>query len=322
MAASIPTNGVQFWISGTNWTPGLTNALQGCLFANIVDTNYVSHRIWSAPGLLTTNVYQHVALTFNTNSGIAALYLNGTNVATTNLFTTSGSFVPFQPKADGDVLLGYDLSLYTNNFYGGEMDEMSIYGRALSDAEISAIYRVSADSTNRLIGKFDPTVTPATGLAEALVTFGASSNVIYGVNDQWQVNSFTFKATSNSITLTISGLEPGILLDSFAVSEAPETNLFYFPEQPLAALNGTPAAGPWTLQVWDSRAGAYVTNADQLVNWQLSFVLVSNAIISAALAPETPLATTIPSGQTIFYSVTVPPWLTRPPISSSLPPSR
>ncbi len=51
-----------------------------------MDTNYVSHEIYSAPGLIQSNVYQHVALTYDTNSGIAMLYLNGTNVATTNLF--------------------------------------------------------------------------------------------------------------------------------------------------------------------------------------------------------------------------------------------
>jgi len=314
--SDIPTNGVQFWISGTNWTPGVTNVLQGCLYANIVDTNYVSHEIFSAPGLLTTNVYQHVALTYNTNSGVAALYLNGTNVATTNFGT------PFVPKTDGDLLLGWDMSRYTNNFYGGRMDEMSVYSRALSLAEISAIYHVSADTTNRLIGKFDPSVTPAVGLAEALVSFGANSNVIFGVNNKWEVNSFTFTAASNSMPLQITGLEPGILLDSFVVSEAPETNLYYLPEEALAALNGDTAAGNWTLQVWDNRAGAYVTNVDQLVNWQLSFVLVSNAVVSASLPPQTPVTTTVPSGQIVYYLVTVPEWAhvaTNILVSSSLP---
>ena len=70
--AGIPTNGVQFWVSGTNWT-GATNVLAGCLAANIVDTNFGSHWIYSAPGSVTNNVYQHVALTFDTNSGLAAL---------------------------------------------------------------------------------------------------------------------------------------------------------------------------------------------------------------------------------------------------------
>ena len=113
------------------------------------------------------------------------------------------------------------------------MDEMSIYSRALSAAEIAAIYRVSASATNGLTGKFDPAVTPAYGLAEAQVVFGATTNVIFGVNNQWELNSFTFIATSNAMPLTISGLEPGILLDDFTVSETPLTNLYYLPEQSL-----------------------------------------------------------------------------------------
>jgi subtilisin-like proprotein convertase family protein len=308
----IQTNGVQFWISVTN-TPGTTNTgffsssvgSNGCLYANIVDTNFVSHEIYSAPGLLQSNVYQHVALTFNTNSGLAALYLNGTNVAVTNLFTNGVSFVP---KTDGDLLLGRDLTRYTNNYYGGQMDEMSLYSRALSDAEIIAIYQASAFTTNRLLGKFDPNVTPAVGLAEAAVVFGSASNVIFGVNDQWQVNSYTFTAKSNSMPLRITGLEPGILLDSFNVSEAPLTNLYYLPEQALESLTGSAAAGDWTLQVWDNRAGAFVTNVAQLVNWQLSFVLESNALISATLDPQTPSASTVAAGSTVYYQVNVPAW--------------
>ncbi len=311
---NIPTNGVQFWISGTNGTPA-ANYLQGCLYANIVDTNYVSHPIFSAKNLLTTNAYQHVALTYNTNTGIATLYLNGTNVASTNLGV-------FMPKTDGDLLLGWDMSYYTNNFFGGRMDEMSVYARALSDAEISAIYHASADTTNRLIGKFDPAITPAVGLSEAPVSFGGSSSVIFGLNEQWSQNSYTFTATSNSMPLTITGLEPGILLDAFGVSEAPLTNLYYMPEQSLASLGGTAAAGNWELQVWDNRVGAFVTNVNQLVNWQLSITLVSNAVVSASLPPQTPVSTTVPSGQIVYYSVTVPPWAhaaTNILVSSSLP---
>ena len=155
---NLQTNGVQFWISVTN-TPGTTNGIldgednlytNGCLYANLVDMSNVSHEICSAPGLIQSNIYQHVALTYDTNSGMAMLYYNGTNVATTNLGV-------FYPKTGGDVLLGKDMSLATNNYYGGEMDEMSIYGRALSAAEIAAIYHVSAITpTNGHTGKFDP----------------------------------------------------------------------------------------------------------------------------------------------------------------------
>lgn len=311
---NLQTNGVQFWISVTN-TPGTTNApfvtTNGCLYANIVDTNFVSHEIYSAPGLIVeTNVYCHVALTFDTSNGIANLYLNGTNVATTNLFTANGG--PFVPKTDGDVLLGRDMTMATNNFYTGEMDEMSIYHRALSDAEIASIYQISAPNRFRRTptpGKFDPTVTPAAGLAEALVTFGNNtSNVLYGVNNQWEQDSYTFTAASNSLPLTITGLEPGILLDQFAVSEAPLTNLYYLPEQSLSSLAGTAANGTWTLQVWDNITQSLVTNLSQLVDWQLSLVLESNAVVATTLQPEAPQTITVEPGQIVDVAVAVPAW--------------
>lgn len=305
-------NGVQFWISVTN-TPGTTNAAfltsNACLYADLVDVSNNIHEIFSAPGLVQSNLYQHVALTYDTNSGLAMLYYNGTNVATTNL----GAFVP---KTGGDVLLGKDMSLLTNNYYGGEMDEMSIYGRALSAAEIAAIYQVSVISTNGLgntnglIGKFDPTVTPPYSLAEAQVVFGTTTNVLFGVNNQWRLNSFTFTATSNAMPFQISGLEPGILLDNFAVSETPVTNLYYLPEQSLDQLVGQSANGPWTLQIWDNRANALVTPADaQLLNWELQLVLQTNVLLAALpLGPQNPTTITVPPGQIVYLSVAVPNW--------------
>ena len=247
----IQTNGVQFWISVTN----ATTTGNGRLYANIVDTNSVSHEIFSPPGLIQSNVFQHVALTYNTNTGVATLYYNGTNVASTNL----GIFVP---KTGGDVLLGKDMSRITNNFFWGRMDEMSIYSRFLSPAEILAIYRTSASTTNRNIGKFDPSLTPPDSLAEAQVVFNGTTNIIFGHNSDWQVQGFTLTASSNSVPLQITGLEPGILLDSFNVSEHPPGNLYYLPEQPLQALVGSNAFGNWTLEIRDARTGAVSTNAD------------------------------------------------------------
>ncbi len=305
---ALQPNGVQFWMSVTN-QPGTTNNLvssNGCLYANLVDVTNGAHIIYSAPGLVQSNVFQHVALTYDTNSGIAKLFYDGTNVATTNW-----DGIHFTPKTTGDVLLGKDMSLLTNNYYGGLMDEMSIYSRALSDAEIAAIYDDSASTTNRLIGKFDPTVTPADGLAEALVNFGGHTNVIYGVNKQWEDDSYTFIATSNSLPITITGLEPGMLLDLFSLAEAPVTNLYYFPEQTLAGLNGDDPYGNWSLQIWDNRINAAVPPDGVLNSWVLQMVLQTNTPPLVTLNAQTPLTITVPPGEIVPLYISVPNWATQ-----------
>ena len=139
----------------------------------------------------------------------------------------------------------------TNNYYGGLMDEMSVYGRALSAAEIAAIYRCRPSPPTGLVGKFDPAVTPPTAWPRPRLCL-ASPPMIFGENNQWQLDSYTFTATSNSMPLQITGLQPGMLLDDFEVTQAPLTNLYYLPEQSLDALTGDSAYGNWTLQVWDN----------------------------------------------------------------------
>lgn len=296
----IQTNGVQFWISVTNT---MTNGVipgNGRLYANIFDTNGAPHEIWSAPGLIQSNVYQHVALTYNTNTGIATLYYSGTNVASTNL----GVFVP---KTSGDLLIGKDMSRVTNNFFWGGMDEMSIYSRFLSPSELLAIYRISATTTNRNVGKFDPSITPAESLAEAQVSFGDVTNLIFGVNNNWQVQGFSLKALSNSLPIRITGVQPGMLLDSFNLSQKPPGNLYYLPEQPLQVLVGSNAFGNWTLEIRDARTGVVSTNA-QLVSWQLQFILQTNIAPPIVISPQSYGTNTVPPGQVAYFAVTVPSW--------------
>jgi subtilisin-like proprotein convertase family protein len=300
---NLQTNGVQFWISVTN-VPGTTNLIMtntGCLFANLVDVTNGSHWIYSGPNLIQSNVFQHVALTYDTNSGTAMLFYNGTNVATTNWG------VNFVPKTTGDVLLGKDMSLETNNYFGGLMDEVSIYNRALSDAEIAAIYSVSAYTTNRLIGKFDPSITPPLSLAEAQVVFGNMTNTILGENNIWQAGSFTFVPQTNEFPMQVKGIEPGMLFDSFGVSEAPLGNLYYLPEQALDELNGQAANGNWTLEIWDTRNNVLATNAN-LLSWQLQFILQSNNVPPVSIGSQEPTYVTIPPGQIVTLAVPVPTW--------------
>ena len=314
----IQTNGVQLWVSVTN----STLAGNGRLYANLVDTNNVSHIFYSAAGLVQSNVYQHVALTYNTNTGVANLYYNGTNVASTNF----GGIV-FTPKTGGDVLLGRDMSRATNNFYGGKMDEVSIYNRSLSASEIAAIYRLSAPATNinsftnPIVGKFDPTITPPLSLAEAQVSLGGITNVILGANNGWQVQGFTFTATTNSLPMQIVGQQPGILLDSFAMAQAPPGNLYYLPEEVLSDLVGQNASGKWTLEINDSRAGN-TGSAGELVSWEMQMIFQNTAPTAVPLSPFLAATNIVPAGKTAYFTVDVPSWAsyaTNILVSSSVP---
>jgi Concanavalin A-like lectin/glucanases superfamily/Bacterial Ig domain/Immunoglobulin domain len=106
------------------------------LEANVMDTLGVSHLIQSPQGLITNNVWEHLAVTYDKASGIAALYFNGTVVTQRNLGT-------FTPRTASDVYLGYrppgNYSGSGGKFTGG-MDEISLYGRALGSNEVRAIY--------------------------------------------------------------------------------------------------------------------------------------------------------------------------------------
>jgi len=61
---SASTDGLSFWSGGV-------------LFASLKDTLGNGHGFNSPAGLLDTNNWQHVALTYDKSSGLAAIYYNG-----------------------------------------------------------------------------------------------------------------------------------------------------------------------------------------------------------------------------------------------------
>ena len=98
-ANSFP-RGVQFWLALTNGS--------GSFGATLWDTNLVAHVVTSPSLVLTNGGWQHVALTYDTNSGFAALYLNGLTTNQPLVTTNLGHFVP---RTSGDVYLGFDPAL-------------------------------------------------------------------------------------------------------------------------------------------------------------------------------------------------------------------
>jgi hypothetical protein len=125
----------------------------GTLYANIVDTGLSAHTLTSASGAVVADTWQHVALTYDKTSGQAFLYLNGAQVAQASPGTIT-------PLTTADLYFGERPGPGTPVFYGGLMDEVSLYERALTPLEVLSIY----DSGTA--GKLAPTtcVQPATHL--------------------------------------------------------------------------------------------------------------------------------------------------------------
>jgi hypothetical protein len=189
--------------------------------------------------------------------------------------------------------------------FRGRVDELSVYHRAISASEVKAIYR--ADTA----GKFDPATSGPEALAKARVTVsGIATNSVLGNNTNWQSSSLNFTANQNGTALQIEGLEPGILLDSFSLSEASEGGpLYVLPEQPLGALVGTRAFGNWTLEIWDNRAGPAGTNIPPtLLSWELSFIFEHAVPKPIDIVHGVTQTNTVAPGQVQYFTVKVPYW--------------
>lgn len=129
--------------SGVEWCDylcafelGQTPSDYGALVASIFDSDRNNHFLRSGAGTLVPNVFQHIAVTFDKASGVGVLYVNGTGVAQSifgNIvpLTKGGLQIGFRPGNPGDWTY--------NRFFGGLMDEIGIYNRALSASEIQAV---------------------------------------------------------------------------------------------------------------------------------------------------------------------------------------
>lgn len=118
---------------------------EGSVWANLVDSGGGDHPLSSTTGLISTNAFQHVALSYDKLSGQAKLYINGTTVASANLGT-------FTPQTSSDAFFGIRPSgPFTGIWYGGLMDEVTLYNRALTDGEVVTLATVPEPATGALV---------------------------------------------------------------------------------------------------------------------------------------------------------------------------
>ncbi len=211
------------WSDGANFGVHLTHSQSwfgsgggpGNLLANIVDSGGGWHPLWSPPGLLTTNSFQHIAMTYDTASGVGRLYLNGAVIASGNLgsFTPETSYTLHVGKRPWDP----DFPLY-----GGLLDEVSLYSRALSQGELQAIYFAGS------AGKCHPSgpvatvrnnihMLPISAIAHGYkINFSANANQTYVIQRAPKLNGPWITLTS--VLVDANGI--GSYIDTNAPADA------------------------------------------------------------------------------------------------------
>lgn len=140
--------------SGTS-TPGVSLWLepaadgQGArLGADLRETSGASHRLLAEGPLIVAGEWQHVALVYRRDRGLAALFLNGNVVRERHLGD-------LQAQTGLDFLLGKHAYIDGGaSTFRGALDEASVYNRALDTPEIQAIY-LAASAGKQLASESD-----------------------------------------------------------------------------------------------------------------------------------------------------------------------
>ncbi|HLX69362.1 MAG TPA: LamG-like jellyroll fold domain-containing protein, partial [Verrucomicrobiae bacterium] len=173
----------------------------GNVLWNVKDTFGNNHVLISG-AVLSNNLFQHLALTYDQATGVATIYCNGTVVAQQTL----GSFTADTTE---EFFLGTRASSNPlENAYEGLLDEVSVYSRALSQSEIAAIYH--AGSTGKCFVPVPPMIT-AQPTNESVVVGGTASFSVAASGSptltyQWYNGSGSIDGATNS-TLTLSDVQ-------------------------------------------------------------------------------------------------------------------
>ena len=191
------------WNAGSNFIFGVQFQIlaPGALYAAIEDTNGSANQLVTQDGVLTTNVFQHVALTFDKASGLTTIYCNGQIV---NQYTYSNIvpqtsynfYIGGQPTADGAY-----------QGYIGEIDEAAIYNRALSSNEVAAIYNAGnlGKSTSGIAPEILTQPAGQTVLVGGTATFSVVADGPGPLSYQW-LFAGTNIAGATGATLTLTNL--------------------------------------------------------------------------------------------------------------------
>jgi hypothetical protein len=215
--------------------------LNGVLNGFIHDAS-ASGVLVSSPFTLNTGQWYHVAFTFDANTNLQRLYVNGMLVATSQSYRNIG-------YDNHPVLLGQDINNGAFNFpLNGRIDEAAIYNRALTADEIAAIYASGAAGKKNT----GPYINTASRLPTAFLSQAYSASIT------------TFGGIAPvGFALSSGSLPPGLTMDSSGlISGTPNTiGTFTF------TLTATDGAASVAQQTFTLQVVTLVATPPGIISW-------------------------------------------------------
>jgi subtilisin-like proprotein convertase family protein len=119
----------------------------------------------------------------------------------------------------------------------------------------------------------------------------------------------TYTENTNFTSVPIKFAVPPLTnINYSAPGSRPASGIFYFPEESLNKLVGKSAAGPWTLEIEDTRAGG--TNGPcTLLSWQLGMFFRLAQPVPVALSPGAVFTNSLGQGQIQWFAVDTSSWI-------------
>ncbi|HEV8280698.1 MAG TPA: LamG-like jellyroll fold domain-containing protein [Candidatus Limnocylindrales bacterium] len=234
IAGRFLAGGAMIWVDG-NGNYGLAHNAGG---------SYVTSQVQPVPGR-----WDHVVGTWDSVTDVATLYVNGRPVAST-----------FASAAPGTGAAAFEIGSNSNGtagtFFDGSIDEVALYDRALSPAEIAGHYREgTAQFLQTTVTRYDAEGHPVEVSDNAFITNGALELDPTATDNGWDTagssvaaESTTTHGGSGSAKVTGSGI-----LSQIAQLAPGQTVRF---QAWTYALSGN---ANWTLYYWDTVSASWTS---------------------------------------------------------------
>jgi hypothetical protein len=188
-----------------------------------------------------------------------------------------------------------------SNFVG-DLDEVDFWNRALSQAEIAAIYNAGG------AGKYDA-ISFYPNFDVSVDGYSTNTVILTNFNGGWQLYTNSFIPTNNVTTVELSGNTLSVLFDDLQLVKLPSTNYnnYFLPEEPLTPFIGENPQGCWTLDIWDTRTDSLLTNNGTLLSWNLQMTSSStNVHLTVLTNRQADPNVSVPAGTIAYFAVDVP----------------